>query len=188
MLKTSPPEEKGRMMLFTYAQGSLALGLLIVCTATGWAQTPPDGALASCAALYRQAAPLMEMAQQKLDARQLAEAKALVTEANALFSRLQKECAPLLTDHALTFKEEQQIAINQKLGDDAQSQGDLIMVSATAKDKQAREMEAKGQQEAAAQALSFQAKKEYEQAQNLFIKAGIYALKNQQIIFQFLVR
>jgi len=173
------------MRIFGYVQGSLVLGLLILSTATGWAQTAPDGALSSCATLYRRAAPLMEMAQQKLDARQLAEAKSLVTEANALFSLLQKECAPLLADRALTFKEEQQIAINQKLGDEAQSQGDLIMVSAAAKEKQAREMESKGQQEAA-QALSFQAKKEYEQAQNLFTKAGIYALKNQQIIFQFL--
>jgi hypothetical protein len=187
MLKTSPPGEKGRMKLLSYTQGSLLLGLLVMFTATGWAQTAPEGALKSCAALYRQAVPLMEAALQKLDARQLAEAKSAVTEANALFSRLQKECAPLLTDHALTFKEEQQLAINQKLGDDAQSQGDAIMVSAAAKDKQAREIEAKGQEEAG-QALSFQAKKEYEQAQNLFIKAGIYALKNQQIIFQFLVR
>jgi hypothetical protein len=187
MLKTSPPEEKGRMMLFSYAQGSLLLGVLVMFTATGWAQTPPEGALKSCAALYRQAVPLMETALQKLDARQLAEAKSSVTEANALFSQLQKECAPLLTNHALDFKEEQQIAINQKLGDDAQSQGESIMASAAAKDKQARELEAKGQPEAA-QPLSFQAKKDYEQAQNLFTKAGIYALKNQQIIFQFLVR
>ena len=173
------------MMIFGYVQASLVLGLLIIFTAAGWAQTAPDGVLSKCATLYRRAAPLMEMAQQKLDARQLAEAKALVTEANSLFSLLQKECAPLLTDRALTFKEEQQIAINQKLGDEAQSQGDLVMVSAAAKEKQARELESKGQPEVA-QTLSFQAKKEYEQAQHLFTKAGIYALKNQQIIFQFL--
>ena len=97
------------MMIFGYVQGSLVLGLLIIFTATGWAQTAPDGALSSCATLYRRAAPLLEMAQQKLDARQLAEAKSLVTEANSLFSLLQKECASLLTDRALTFKEEQQI-------------------------------------------------------------------------------
>ena len=173
------------MMIFGYIQGSLVLGLLIIFTATGWAQTAPDGVKSSCATLYRRAAPLMDMAQQKLDARQLAEAKSLVTEANALFSRIQKDCAPLLADRALTVKEEQQIAINQKLGDEAQSQGDSIMGSATAKDKQARELESKGQPEVA-QTLSLQAKKEYEQAQNLFTKAGIYALKNQQIIFQFL--
>jgi hypothetical protein len=173
------------MMIVGYVQGCLVLGLLIMFTAPGWAQTTPEGALSNCANLYRRAAPLVEMAQQKIDARQLAEAKSLVTEANSLFSLLQKECAPLLADRALTFKEDQQIAINQKMGDDAQSQGDLIMVSAAAKEKQAREMESKGQQEAA-QALSFQAKKEYEQARNLFTKAGIYALKNQQIIFQFL--
>ena len=59
------------------------------------------------------------------------------------------------------------------------------MAAAAAKEKQAREIESKGQPEAG-QELSLQAKKEYEQAQNLFTKAGIYALKNQQIIFQFL--
>lgn len=173
------------MMLCGYVQGSLALGLLIIFTATGWAQTTPDGALAGCATLYRRAAPLVATAQQKLDAHQLAEAKSAVTEANALFSRLQKECAPLLADRALTGKDEQQLAINQKLGDAAQSQGESMMASAAVKDKQAREMEAKGQQEASP-ALSFQVKREYEQAQTLFIQAGLYALKNQQIIFQFL--
>ena len=89
------------MKLFSYVQGSLVLGLLVILTATGWAQTAPDGALSNYAALYRRAASLVEMAQQKLDARQLAEAKSLVTEANSLFSRLQKECAPQLTEHAL---------------------------------------------------------------------------------------
>ena len=173
------------MKICGYVQGSLVLGLLVILTGAGWAQTAPDGALSNYAALYRRAASLVEMAQQKLDARQLAEAKSLVTEANSLFSRLQKECAPQLTERALTSKEEQQIAINQKLGDEAQSQGDVLMAAAAAKEKQAREIESKGQP-AAGQELSLQAKKEYEQAQNLFTKAGIYALKNQQIIFQFL--
>ena len=173
------------MMLFGYVQGSLVLGLLTIFLATGWAQTAPDGTLASCATLYRQAAPLVATAQQKLDAHQLAEAKSLVAEANALFSRLQNECAPLLKDRVLDFKDEQQLAINQKLGDAAQSQGESMMASAAAKDKQVREMESKGQPEASP-ALSFQVKKEYEEAQTLFIKAGLYALKNQQIIFQFL--
>lgn len=175
------------MKICGYVQGSLVLGLLIILTGAGWAQSAPDGALANNAALYRRAASLVEMAQQKLDARQMAEAKSLVTEANSLFSRLQKECAPQLAERALTSKEEQQIAINQKLGDEAQSQGDGLMAAAAAKEKQARDLESKGQPEAG-QELSLQAKKEYAQAQNLFTKAGIYALKNQQIIFQFLAR
>ena len=90
-----------------------------------------------------------------------------------------------LTDRSLSPKEEEQIAINQKLGDEAQSQGDGLMAAAAAKEKQARDLEAKGQPEAG-QTLSLQAKKEYEQAHNLFTKAGLYALKNQQIIFKFL--
>jgi hypothetical protein len=175
------------MKIFGYVQGSLVLGLLIILAGTGWAQITPGGASANHAALYLRAASLVEMAQQKLNDRQLAEAKSLVREANSLFALLQKECAPLLTERTLTAKEEQQIAINQKLGDEAQSQGDLLMASAAAKEKQAREIESKGQNEAA-QELSFQAKKEYEQAQNFFTQAGIYALKNQQIIFHFLTR
>jgi hypothetical protein len=130
---------------------------------------------------------MVDLAQQKLNARQLGEAKSLVKEANSLFALLEKECAPLLAERALDPKEAQQIAINQKLGDEAQSQGDLLMASADAKEKQAREIDSKGQKDAA-QELSMQAKKEYEQAQNLFTKAGIYALKNQQIIFHFLAR
>jgi hypothetical protein len=173
------------MKICGYVQGSLMLGLIIILAGTGWAQSAPEGALANHAALYRRAASLVEMAQQKLDARQLAEAKSLVMEANSLFSRLQKECAPQLADRSLSPKEEQQLAINQKLGDEAQSQGDGLMAAAAAKEKQARDLESKGQP-AAGQELSSQAKKEYAQAQNLFTKAGLYALKNQQIIFQFL--
>ena len=82
------------MKIFGYVHGSLILGLIVILTGTGWAQSAPDGGLANNAALYRRAASLVEMAQQKLDARQLAEAKASVKEANSLFSRLEKECAP----------------------------------------------------------------------------------------------
>jgi len=173
------------MQIFATVRASLLLGLLIISAGTAWAQTAPDRALSGPAALYRRAASMVDLAQQKLNAQQLGEAKALVKEANSLFTQLEKECAPLLAERAITPKEAQQIAINQQLGDEAQSQGDLLMASAGAKENQAWEIESKGRKDAA-QELAMQAAKEYEQAQNLFTKAGIYALRNRQIIFQFL--
>jgi hypothetical protein len=60
-----------------------------------------------------------------------------------------------------------------------------LMATAAAKGKEGRALEAQGQKEAANAAYG-ESKEGYTQAQNLSIKAAIYALRNQQLLFHFL--
>ena len=98
---------------------------------------------------------------------------------------LQKESAAKLAERELSSKENEQLAINQKLATEAQAQADGLLSTAAAKKKQATDLRAQGQAEAG-DAAERESKEQYLQAQNLSIKAAIYALRNQQIIFRFL--
>jgi hypothetical protein len=162
----------------------LALAFALALGGAGWAQNDkpisPEPAI-----LYRQAVSFLEVAQQQLIAGNRAAALAQVKQANDLFTRLQKECASLLAERQLAPNDEQQLAINQKLADEAQAQADRLLETAAARKKQAQELEAKGQAEAA-EAAYRESREGYLQAQTLSIKAAIYALSNQQIIFRFL--
>ena len=136
--------------------------------------------------LYKRAVKLIDDAEKKLAAGYTAEAKAHLKEANSLFTILQKECMPQEKDKVLSDKEAQQEAINQKLAADELAQAEKLMKSADEKEKKAAKIEAtepdlfiKYQREA---------KSEYEQAHKRSIRPEIYALRNQQMIFKFLVR
>jgi hypothetical protein len=157
----------------------LALSLALV--GPGWAQTPqaaePD------ANLYTRAVALLDQAQQQLTAGNLSAALALVKQSNELFTLLQKKSAAALAERQLSRGDEQQLAINEKLAADAQAQADRLLSAAAAKKKQA--METQGMTEAAETALR-ESREGYLQSQALSIKAAIYALRNQQIIFRFL--
>lgn len=160
----------------------LALGLSgTVLAQTAKTKCGPDHAL-----LYKRAVGLLDQAEKKLTARYTAEAKSLVKEANSLFTVLQKECGQEQKDRLLTDKEAQQESINQKLSADERSAADRLMKSAEDKEKKAQQLEA-SQPEVS---LKYQreAKEEYEQAHKRYIKAGIYALRNQQMLFSFLGR
>lgn len=140
----------------------------------------PDHAI-----LYKRAVALLDKAEKKLSARYTAEAKALVKEANSLFSILQKECGPAQRDRTLTDQEAQQENINKKLAADALSQAERLMQTAQDKEKKSQEAELKGQNELSV-SLQRQAKGEYELAHTQSIKAEMYALRNQQMLFRFL--
>ncbi len=158
----------------------LALGLSgTVLAQTAKTKCGPDHAL-----LYKRAVGLLDQAEKKLTARYTAEAKSLVKEANSLFTILLKECGQEQKDRLLTDKEAQQESINQKLSADERSAADRLMKSAEDKEKKAQQLEA-SQPEVS---LKYQreAKEEYEQANKRYIKAGIYALRNQQMLFSFL--
>ena len=160
----------------------LALGLSgTVLAQTAKTKCGPDHAI-----LYKRAVGLLDQAEKKLNARYTAEAKALVKDANHLFTTLQKECGQDQKDRQLTDKEAQQESINQKLSADEQSAADRLMKSAEDKEKKAQQLEA-SQPEVS---LKYQreAKQEYEQAHKRYIKAAIYALRNQQMLFSFLGR
>jgi hypothetical protein len=157
----------------------LALALTLV--GPGWAQTPQ--APETDATLYTRAVALLDQAQQQLTAGNLPAALALVKQSNQLFTLLQKKSAAALGERQLSRQDEQQLAINEKLATDAQAQADRLLEAAAAKKKQA--METPGQTEAAETALR-ESREGYLQSQTLSIKAAMYALRNQQIIFRFL--
>ncbi|HEX9884704.1 MAG TPA: hypothetical protein VGA79_12115 [Desulfobaccales bacterium] len=160
----------------------LALGLSgTVLAQTAKTKCGPDHAL-----LYKRAVGLLDQAEKKLTARYTAEAKSLVKEANSLFTVLQKECGQEQKDRLLTDKEAQQESINQKLSADERSAADRLMKSAEDKEKKAQQLEA-SQPEVSVK-YQREAKEEYEQAHKRYIKAGIYALRNQQMLFSFLGR
>ena len=163
----------------------VALLVMLISVAQAPAQPKPQACGPDHAILYKRATSLLEKAQKKLNDKYTAEAKTLVKEANSLFSILVKECAPTQQERELTEKELQQEAINKKLSDDALAQADSLNKSAEEKLKKSQELDAKGQSDQAT-ALQRQAKGESERAQVQAIKAGIYALRNQEMIFRFL--
>jgi len=168
-----------------YGTCALALALILGLVSAGWAQTAkpisPDHAI-----LYRRAVGFLDQAEQKLKDGDLAGAKSLVKQSNSLFTLLKNEYATVLAERELSPQEDEQLAINQKLADDTHAQADRLMATAAAKDKKAQELEVQGR-EADSKAFYRQSKDEYNRAQHLYIKSAIYAMRNQQRIFQFLV-
>jgi hypothetical protein len=161
----------------TYGICLLALALV----GPGWAQTPQ--AAESDATIYTRAVALLDQAQEQLTAANLPAALARVKQSNELFTLLQKKSAAALAERQISGQDEQQLAINEKLAADAQAQADRLLETAAAKKKQA--METPGMTEAAETALR-ESREGYLQSQALSIKAAMYALRNQQIIFRFL--
>jgi hypothetical protein len=140
--------------------GICLLALALALVGSGWSQSAPPPASGQ-ADVYAQAVALLEQAQQQVTTGNPSAALALVKQSNELFTRLQKECAAALAERQLSPQDDQQLAINQKLAADAQAQADRLIETAAAKKKRG-------------------------QARTLSIKAAIYALRNQQIIFRFL--
>ena len=162
----------------------MALALILSLVGAGWAQTATPTA-SEPAKNYGQAVSLLEQAEQQLNAGNLPVALSLVKQSNALFTLLQKDSAAKLAERELSAKESEQLAINQKLGEEAQAKADSFLPTATAKKKQAEELRAKGQAEAG-DAAERESREQYLQVQKFSIKSAIYALRNQQIIFRFL--
>jgi len=169
------------------SRGTFGICLLLsalTLAGAGWAQTTkptsPDHAT-----LYRRAVSLLDQAQQKLNTGNVSVAKTLAKEANSMFTLLKNEYTSLLAERELSPKEDQQLAINQKLANDNHAQADRLMETAAAKDKQAQELEAQGR-EADSKAFYQQSKDGYNRAQNLYVKSALQALRNQQMIFRFL--
>ena len=162
----------------------MALALILSLVGAGWAQTATPTA-SEPAKNYGQAVSLLEQAEQQLNAGNLPVALSLVKQSNAIFTLLQKDSAAKLAERELSSKESEQLAINQKLGEEAQAKADGFLPTATAKKKQAEELRAKGQAEAG-DAAERESREQYLEVQKFSIKSAIYALRNQQIIFRFL--
>ena len=91
----------------------------------------------------------------------------------------------MLAERELSPQEDEQLAFSQKLADDTHAQADRLMATAAAQDKKAQELEAQGR-EADSKASYRQSKDGYNQAQNLYVRSELHALRNQQRIFRFL--
>jgi hypothetical protein len=143
------------------------------------AKCGPDHAI-----LYKRAVKLLDNAEKKLTAGYTAEAKSQAKEANSLFTILQKECGPQQADRALTDKELQQEAINQKLAADELAQAERLIKSAEEKTQKAVKLEMT--QPEVYLKYQREAKAEFEQAHKRSIKSEIYALRNQQMVFGWL--
>lgn len=170
-----------RIILFVLS--ALLWGLLL--TGLALAQAAPVKCGPDHAILYNKAVKLLDSAEKKLAANYTAEAKAQVKEANSLFSILVKECGPLQKGRALTEREMEMEAANNKKKDEYYDRGMALEKSAEEHMKKAREAEAKGQNDLAARYYR-QAKAENEQAHAAFVQAEIFALRNQEMIFKFL--
>lgn len=168
---------------FLFVIPVLALGVLLSTAAL--AQTPQVKCGPDHAILYKKAVKLIDSAEKKLAAKYTAEAKAQVKEANSLFSVLVKECGPLQKERNLTEQETAEEAQNNRAKEEAMVQIGQLEKSYEANLKKAQEYQLKGQNETADR-YGRQAKEESERANVLAIKAEIYALKNQQMIFRFL--
>jgi hypothetical protein len=162
----------------------LALTLTLAMVGTGWSQASKPISK-DHAILYRRAVGFLDQAEQKLTAGDLAGAKSLVKQSNGLFTLLKQEYTSVLAERELSPQEDEQLAISQKLADDTHAQADRLMATAAAQDKKAQELEAQGR-EADSKASYRQSKDGYNQAQNLYLKASIHSLRNQQRIFRFL--
>jgi bacterioferritin (cytochrome b1) len=163
--------------------GALSLGVFL--NSVALAQSTQTKCGPDHAILYKKAVKLVDSAEKKLAAKYTAEAKALVKEANSLFTILVKECGPEQKGRALTETEMAQEIANNKKKDEYYNKGLALEKSAGENLKKGQEAEAKSQDDSAAQYFR-QAKTENEQAHASFIQAEIYALKNQQMIFRFL--
>ncbi len=148
----------------------LALALILSLVGAGWAQTATPTA-SEPAKPYRQAVSLLEQAEQQLTAENLSVALSLVKQSNAIFTLLQKESAAKLAERELSAKESEQLAINQKLGEEAQAKADGFLPTATAKKKQAEELRAKGQAEAG-DAAERESREQYLQVQKFLHQVG----------------
>jgi phage host-nuclease inhibitor protein Gam len=168
---------------FLLVIGVLCLGLLL--SSFALAQSPQTKCGPDHAILYKKAVKLVDSAEKKLAGKYTAEAKAQIKEANSLFSVLVKECGPLQRERALTEAEMAEEAQNNKLKEEATAQYDRLEKSYEANLKKVQEYQSKGQAEMADK-YARQAKDESEKAHVMAIKAEIYALKNQQMVFRFL--
>jgi hypothetical protein len=146
---------------------------------------PPKGKCGpDHAILYKRAVTLLDKAEKKLTTGYTAEAKALAKEAKSLLAIVQKECGQEQRERVLTDKEAQQEAINQKLAADEQAQAERLEKSAAEKFKKAQPLEDK--QPELYQKWMRESKEEAEAAHKRNIRAMIYALRNQQMVFSFL--
>ncbi len=114
-------------------------------------------------------------------------ALAAAKEARGLFKNLRKEMAAKLEAHQLTEAQLEQEDLNTRIADDLFKKGEIFHKAV--KDKLARSQELRAQGDsAAAQNLEAVAQIEGRLALQNFVRSEIFSLKNQQLVFEALLK
>lgn len=112
-----------------------------------------------------------------------AQALTKLKEARQLFKQLQQELAGPLNQIYLSPAQLEQEAANNRIAEDLYHTGKRLEASAREKQEKARQLEAQGNKTAAAN-LADEADQELKLALQNYCRAEIYSLKNQQLVFE----
>lgn len=170
-----------RISLYLWVIGILATALLWTPGIQAQSAPPPKDHVT----LYNRAVSLLDQAQKKLEGNYTAEAKALVKEANALFTTLVEERSQELSERELTPWEAEQETINKKLAADCYAQNERLIKSCEEKLAKGEELTRQGQDKLAEKYYR-EAKNDADRAYKMAVKAEIYNLRTIQLILGFL--
>ena len=147
---------------------------------------PASTQAANLKANLDQAVQALQKAEQ-LVANEPEAALAAAKEARQLFKTLQRDMAEKLYQNQLTDAQLEQEELNMKVADDLFKKGEIFQKSA--KEKLARSQELVSQGDTtAAQNLEGVAQIEGRLALQNFVKSEIFSLKNQQMVFESLLK
>jgi hypothetical protein len=158
--------------------------LLTLCCLMPLAWTLPAGAqgVATPKANYEKAVQALQKAEQQV-ADDPEAALASAKEARLIFKSLQKEMAEKLYQNQLTDAQLEQEELNMKVADDLFKKGEIFQKSSKEKLARSQELESQGDT-TAAQNLEGVAQIEGRLALQNFVRSEIFSLKNQQMIFE----
>jgi hypothetical protein len=162
---------------------SLLVGIgLVFCFIMSVSQVTAQNAPKDHTQIYKRAVAAVDSAEIKLSSNNTSEAKALVKEANSLFSLLQKEMPEKMKSTELSPQQEEQWNRNNKLGEDSSANGKTLEKSGQEKQKKSDALETQGQQDMAVK-LQQESVRELNLAQKAYLKAAIYHLRNLQLAY-----
>jgi hypothetical protein len=174
---------EGNMTFHLFNRLLLILGCLML-----MAWTVPAGAQSESTpkANLEKAVQALQKAEQQLADNPEA-ALAAAKEARLIFKSLQKEMADALNQKQLTDAQLEQEELNMKVADDLYKKGEIFHKSA--KEKLARSQELESQGDAgAAQNVAGVAQIEGRLALQNFVRSEIFSLKNQQMVFESILK
>ncbi len=158
--------------------------LLTLCCLILLAWTLPAGAqeVATPKANFEKAVQALQKAEQQV-ADDPEAALASAKEARLIFKNLAKEMADKLYQNQLSDAQLEQEDLNMKVADDLYKKGEIFQKSAKEKLARSQELESQGDT-AAAQNLAGVAQIEGRLALQNFVRSEIFSLKNQQMVFE----
>ena len=161
-------------------QWTLCLLVFLLCA------VPASAQVANPKANLEQAVQALQKAEQQV-ANEPEAALASAKEARQIFKSLQKEMADKLYKNQLTDAQLEQEELNLKVADDLFKKGEIFKKSSKEKLARSQELESQGDT-TAAQNLEGVAQIEGRLALQNFVKSEIFSLKNQQMVFESLLK